>query len=446
MRIIYNFLSSVKFAVAIFFLLASGSIAGTILEQRLSPEEYITRYGENWYIWIRAASLTDVYHSWWFSGLLVLLAVNLSLCLSKRVPVIWRAYSTVDCDFTHNLVLNFKHHSLIPFHGDMDDARKKVESSLKGRRYKFWFKKNHDKISMFATKGAIGRLGPVITHISIFLILMGAALSSAFGFRGYLPIFEGTPVNIQEGNFSIVLDKFWIDYYENGMIKDYFSSLSIIDRGKTVLTKTIQVNDPLKYKGMWFYQSSYGTAWDRAEKLFIQITDRSNGKVVADTALDFRKEKEIAGTDLRINAINFIGHFAFDPSTKQIFAKSEEHENPAVQLEIYENGRLISSPWIFYKFPDLFPIEGSKYNFILTGYTSPHYSGLQVAKDPGVNVVWAGSGLLMIGLFTSFFIFHRRLWITIEPSENSTVIYIGGIANKDTIGFEKELDILIKSL
>ena len=446
MRKIYNFFSSVKLAIVIFFLLSSGSIAGTLIEQRLSPEEYITRYGENWYKWIHAVSLTDVYHSWWFSGMLVLLAVNLAVCFSKRVPSIWRAYSSVDCDFTHNLVLNFKHHTIIPFNGEMENARRSVESSLKGRRYKLWFERNHGNISIFATKGAIGRLGPVISHISIFLILIGAAVSSAIGFRGYLPIFEGIPVNIPEGNFTIVLDKFWIDFYENGVIKDYFSSLSIIDNGKTVLTKTIQVNDPLQYKGLRFYQDSYGTAWDRADKVFVRITDRENGRVVTNTTLDFRKEKEIAGTDLRLNARNFIGHFAFDSKTRQIFSKSEEHENPAVQIDIYEGGKLISSPWLFYNFPNMSPIEGSKYNFILSGYTSPHYSGLQIARDPGVNIVWAGSVLLMVGLFLSFFIFHRRIWIKIDLFEENTLIYIGGISNKDNPGFEKEMDRIIKSL
>jgi len=445
-RKIYNFLSSVKLAVAIFFLLASGSIAGTLIEQGLSPEEYITRFGEKWYRWIQTIRLTDVYHSWWFSSLLVLLAVNLAVCLSKRVPAIWRAYSSVDCDFTHNLVLNFRHHTLIPFQGDMEDAKRKVESSLKGRKYKLWREDNHGKIAIFATKGAIGRLGPVISHVSIFLILIGAALSSAIGFRGFLPVYEGVPVNVPEGNFTIVLDKFWIDYYENGKVKDYFSNLSIIDNGKTVLNKTIQVNDPLHYKGIWFYQSSYGTAWDRADKVFMRITDRGNGNVVADTTLDFRKEKEIAGTNLRLNVSNFAGHFVSASRTKPIFTRATEHDNPAVQIDIYEDGEFISSPWILYNFPNMSPVEGSKYNFILSGYTAPQYSGLQIAKDPGVNIVWAGSGLLMVGLLISFFIFHRRLWISIVPSENRALIYIGGISNKDTTGLETEMDRLINDI
>src|SRR3972149_9745736 len=220
----------------------------------------------------------------------------------------------------------------------MEDARRKVESSLKGRKYKFRFEKNHGSISMFATKGTIGRLGPMISHVSIFLILIGAAISGVVGFRSFLPLYEGVPVSIPQGDFSIVLDKFWIDYYENGKVKDYFSTLTIIDNGKRVLKKTIQVNNPLHYKGIWFYQ---------------------DGNADADAP--------------------------------------------------------------------------------------PQYSGLQMAKDPGVNIVWVGSGLLMVGLFISFFIFHRRLWIRIEPSEKSAIIYLGGLANKDAFGFEKEMKGILES-
>jgi cytochrome c biogenesis protein len=70
---------------------------------------------------------------------------------------------------------------------------------------------------------------------------------------------------------------------------------------------------------------------------------------------------------------------------------------------------------------------------------------LQIAKDPGVNLVWAGSFMLMIGLFVSFFIFHRRIWIKVVPSEKSTLIYIGGVTNKDSLGFEKEMKKIAES-
>ena len=442
---VYDFFSSVKLAVVVFFLLAAGSISGTLIEQGLSPQEYIANHGEKWYYWINLLSLNNVYHSWWFSVLLALLAINLAVCLSKRLPTIWKAYYVVDTDFTHNLVQNFKNNTVIQYPSGMEEARGKVVDILKGKKYKIWTENNPNDITIFAAKGRIGRLGSTIGHISIFIILIGAVLSSAIGFRGFYPFYEGESVFIPEGNFYVMVEKFWIDYYENGGVKDYFSKMSVIDNGKKVFTKTIQVNDPLQYKGVWFYQSSYGQAWDRLDKAFIRITDKKSGRVVADEALDFRKEKLIAGTDLRLNATNFLSDFAYDSESKQIYAKSGEQNNPAAELEIYEGGELIAKPWIFYNYPNMFPIEKSKYNFILSGYIAPQYSGLQIAKDPGVNLVWVGSFTLMGGLFISFFIFHRRIWIKILPSERSSLVYIGGLTNKDTIGFEKEMKSIIGS-
>jgi len=442
---VYNFFSSVKLAVVVFFLLAVGSIIGTVIEQGLSPQEYIRRYGEKWLYWIDLFSLDNVFHSWWFTLLLSLLAVNLVVCLSKRLPSIWRAYSSVDCDFTHHLVQNLKNNTVIQFEGSMEEAKGKVASILKGRKYKIWIENHPQGISIFATKGRIGRLGSTISHISIFIILIGAVISSAMGFRGFYPFYEGEPVYVPQGNFYVVVDKFWIEYYENGGVKDYFSKMSIIEGGKKVMEKTIEVNDPLQYKGIWFYQSSYGMAWDRINKALLRIVDKKSGKIVAEETLDFRRPKEIEGTDLRLTVKSFVSHFAYDPGTREVYSRSMEHENPAIQLEIVEGGKLIATPWIFYNYPNMFRIEKSKYDFILAGYEAPNFSGLQVSKDPGVNLVWVGSFMLMIGLFISFFIFHRRLWIKIIPSEKSALIYMGGLTNKDIHGFEKEMKEITRS-
>ncbi|MDD5434477.1 MAG: cytochrome c biogenesis protein ResB [Nitrospira sp.] len=442
---IYDFFASVKLAVVVFFLLAIGSISGTVIEQGLSPEEYIAKFGERQFYWIDLLKLDNVYHSWWFTSLIALLAINLAVCLSKRLPTIWKAYHVVDCDFTYHLVQNFKNSSVIQYPGSVEEAKEKVASVLESRKYRVWADNKRDNISIFSAKGRIGRLGSTITHISIFLILMGAVVSSAVGYRGFYPFFEHEPVFVPQGKFYIEMEKFWIDYYENGSIKDYFSKLTVIDNGKKVLTKTIQVNDPLQYKGVWFYQASYGMAWDRIDKAFLRVTDKKTGKIVAEEVMDFRKDREIKGTDLRINITEFISHFAYDSQTNQIYSKSPEHENPAVKLDIYEGGKQIATPWIFYKYPNMFPIKNSKYNFILAGYNAPQYSGLQIAKDPGVNIVWVGSFMLMIGLFISFFIFHRRIWVKVVGSETGTLIYIGGLTNKDPLGFEKEMNIITGS-
>lgn len=51
--------------------------------------------------------------------------------------------------------------------------------------------------------------------------------------------------------------KFSMQYLLSGMIKDYFSDVQVIDDGKVVMEKSIQVNDPLYYGGYHFYQHQY---------------------------------------------------------------------------------------------------------------------------------------------------------------------------------------------
>ena len=46
-------------------------------------------------------------------------------------------------------------------------------------------------------------------------------------------------------------------YVAEGMPKDYFSDLEVVEDGRVVLAKTIEVNDPLHYGGYHFYQSDY---------------------------------------------------------------------------------------------------------------------------------------------------------------------------------------------
>ena len=41
------------------------------------------------------------------------------------------------------------------------------------------------------------------------------------------------------------------------------------------------MNDPLQYKGIWFYQSSYGDSWDRIQVARLNIKDKETDKVLS---------------------------------------------------------------------------------------------------------------------------------------------------------------------
>jgi cytochrome c biogenesis protein len=82
----------------------------------------------------------------------------------------------------------------------------------------------------------------------------------------------------------------------------------------------------------------------------------------------------------------------------------------------------------------------------LINYRALPYTGLQMTRDPGVNIVWLGCFLLTTGLFISFFMFHKRIWVRLAPGEEGTEVVLGGNTNKNVIAFEKEFTSLVKEL
>ena len=86
----------------------------------------------------------------------------------------------------------------------------------------------------------------------------------------------------------------------------------------------------------------------------------------------------------------------------------------------------------------MFEIKDSKYQFELIGYKPKKYTGLQIAKNPGINIVWIGSTMIVVGITLSSFIYHRRLWTKIIPSAGGVTVHVGGTTHKSQIDFQKE--------
>lgn len=60
------------------------------------------------------------------------------------------------------------------------------------------------------------------------------------------------------------------------------------------------------------------------------------------------------------------------------------------------------------------------------------YTGLQVAKDPGVPLIWAGSALITLGTLMAFFAAHRRVWVHLQQGR----LTLAGTAAKNQSAFE----------
>lgn len=438
--------SSPKLAIFIFIVLAILSVFGTIIEQNREPSMYIAAYGEKWYGVIKGFGLTDIYHSWYFSLTLMLLSVNLSVCFFRRLPPKWRLIKDKTVVMAEDAILRQKNSARLNHNVSLQQMRDAISSLLKKKRYNVLIEEKGSDISIFARKGAIGRIGSDITHVGLLIIFLGAIIGSFLGFKGFATIFEGETKRIPNTDFELRVDKFWIEYYDDYKPKDFFSTLTVIDKGKEVFQKTIEVNDPLKYKGVWFYQSSYGQAWDMITKARLYVYDRESGKFVSEVLTDFGKVTDVPNTNLKLKVVGFVADFYYDPASKEVFSKSMEHNNPAMQIEIYEKGVLKTAPWVFSKYPEAFLDKSTKYFIEAAGYQAPQYTGLSIARDPGVNIVWVGSTLLTLGLFLSFFVIHKRIWIKIVDKNNKVDIYVGGNANKNKINFDKDFADLVNEL
>ncbi|MEK6622963.1 MAG: cytochrome c biogenesis protein ResB, partial [Planctomycetota bacterium] len=83
-NVVWDFFCSVKLAVVIILVMVVACIIGTVIVQEKTLDEYTARYGYGLATFFRYTQLTNVFYSYWFSFLLVLLCANLICCTIKR--------------------------------------------------------------------------------------------------------------------------------------------------------------------------------------------------------------------------------------------------------------------------------------------------------------------------------------------------------------------------
>lgn len=436
-----EFFASIKLAMFLFLIIAVMATIGTVIQQNDRPDVYIKEYGEEAYRWFVRLGWTDIYHTWYFTSLLALLCINSLTCFYQRFPAIWRSMQQDKVSVQLPFIKNLKNTAELAVAGTKEKVAREIARHLAEKGYKVLAKNEPGEVTLYATKGIMGRVGAHMAHLSATVIVLGGLIGSLWGFQEFGVCLEGQTYHIPKGNFDLRVDKFWIDYHENGAVKSYNSTLTVLERGQERMTKTITVNDPLVYKGIWFYQSSYGDAWDQVDMARVNVKDKATDKVLQTVDLQWKKEATLEKLGLTMTLTDFVADFGFNSAEKKVYSKSVEHENPAIKLAVAERTKksaLEATPWIFYHYPDLFDIPGSQYRFELVGYQPRKFTGLQITKDPGVNIVWVGSTMIVVGIALSSFIYHRRLWFKVISGNDGVTVHVGGTTHKNQIDFNKE--------
>ncbi|WP_267382813.1 cytochrome c biogenesis protein [Cyanobacterium sp. uoEpiScrs1] len=412
--------ADLRLAIVLILVIALSSISGTLIEQGESLSFYQENYPQEpalfgfltWNI-ILILGLNHVYSTWWFLALLVFLGTSLVACTFTR------QFSAFKAARNWNFYQQPRQFQKLVLSGDIDNkSLTNVVYLLRKRGYKVFQNEN----SLYARKGIVGKIGPVIVHAAMLIILGGAVWGIFAGFFAQEMIASGSIFevkNILEAgpfskrliptDWSVKVNKFWIDYTPNGDIKQFYSDLSIVNnQGEELKRKTIFVNKPLRYDGVTFYQASWGIAGVKVQ------VDKGPIFKIPIVPLNTQGQGKIWGTWIPTKP----------DLSEGISLLTKDLQGTVI---IYDkNGNLYSA---------IRPGMTVNINGVTLKVCELIAStGLQIKADPGIPLVYTGFGLLMLGVIMSY-ISHSQVWVLQQENR----CYIGGKTNRAHVSFEKEL-------
>ncbi len=432
--LLWEQLTSIKLAIVLIIAIVLLSVIGTIIPQGKDPLFYIARYGEAGANIMRVFQLSQLYHSWYFVSLLVLLALNTGACAIKRFRVSWELLRKPVEARTAEEISQLPTQAKLGAH-----LFDRLEDVLKRRHYRV----RRAGTQLIAYKNLWGRLGIDILHASLIIILIGGIVGGVLGFESFQVAHKGETFTVPQGGFQLRVDDLRTVTYENSaQVKDWYTTLTVIDGGREVLTKTIEVNEPLTYKGISFYQASFGSDWLGGAELTFRIERVQEG-----TAAPIGEVTTKVGATFPLEDGRTAKVVAFYPDfivTEQGPAnRSGALNNPAAFLEVYNGDQREFTTWTFAQFPE-FQHDFAKenpYRFYLVGMKAPEFTGLQIARNPGIPVIYAGFILLVLGLAMNFYLPPRRLWAAVKES----ALYVGGLG-REPREFEPDFEEIIAEL
>ena len=426
----YNFttrflkkLANLQFAITLLFTIGLTIAIGTIIEQDQSLAFYKENYPTSrplfgFFTWklVTFFNLDHLYTAWWFLAILFLFAASLLSCTfttqlpSLKTFKIWKFYN--QRKQFENLIVNSK-----------------LQSEVSNA---FVYNCNHQRYHVFrqrqkgyAYSGLLGRVGPIVVHASIVILLLGSTLGSFGGYAAQELIPRGEISHIQNltnfgdlsylpQNVSCRINDFWITYTKELKTEQFYSDLSLLDQsGKELTRKTIFVNEPLIFNDVVLYQ----TDWDILG-LKLRLPDQEVFQLPLKKITKGGRKFWLGSLILGENPLNKVTILVNDLKG---------------QLTIYD------AKGVFLKeisIGDSLELNNDLQVQVLEYITS---TGLQIKSDPGIPTVYFSFLLLILSIYVSFFT-YSQIWLIEELNQ----VIIGGKSNRAVLFFQEEFRKILK--
>ncbi len=407
-------ISSLRFAISLIIFIAISSGIGTFIPQGNNKKFYIDIFddapifgflnGEN----LLKLQLDHIYTSFWFLFALILLCISLAACSFRRqIPSLQASIKWIE----YKSEKRFGKLQLTSSHqiNKDEDYISKADLLLKKRGWKTYTFKNH----ISARRGLIGKVGPLVVHIGLIVLLIGSAYGGFTSQSKEQYLMPGESLDLinesTNSKANVRLVDFSIERESDGIPKQFISKLDFSSEDfKLNEIKTAKVNQPIRFKGLTIYQADWAI---------------SNVVLEIDNILYQLQLKDIPEIGNQVWGVLV----ELGSETKKNFLLTIDNENGPLKISNIEN----FSENNLYINEDPLEVNSSKLSLkkIITS------SGLIIKNDPSIPFIYFSFILIIFGTIISL-IPTNQLWILVNKESNK--LSIGGLSNKNLVGFKKQ--------
>lgn len=501
-------LTSMGTALVLLFLLALAAIPGALLPQRnlnaAKVDEYLALHpvlGP----WLNRLEAFEVFSSFWFTAIYVLLCVSLIGCLTPRTLEHLRGLRAAPVPAPRNLARLPKHASA-QLTGDAGELAAAMAARLRGWRRSIRAAEDAGgTVEVSAEKGYLREFGNLVFHFALLGLLASVAVGRLFGYEGnVMVVADGGPGfcsaspaafdSFRAGTtvdgtrlhpMCIRVNDFDANYLVSGLATSYTAHIDY-QSGEDLRTDhwrpyLLEVNHPLRVGGVRAYLQGHGYAptftvtfpdgQTRTQTVQFRpdnpLTLLSSGAVRIDPPAGTYPD----ATERRRHQIGIQGLFAPTAELDDGLLSSAfpALHDPAVAVDVYrgDTGLDTGRPQGLFTLDARLMHQGrltkvARANLKpgeqlrLDDGTRVRFDGavpfinIQLSHDPAeVWVLWFAM-TMMAGLVVSLVVRRRRIWIRITPEptrQAGTVnVELGGLARTDNSGWGDEFERLTTRL